>query len=355
MLNPYYIHPSFLKFRNNICGMRLFLGLCVILLLNSCAATLPEFEKMNGVSFVAARDSISEQHVKPLMEISANYAAIMPFGFVRNDSSPQVIHDSDRQWFGETLGGTKQYVKELQERGIKIMLKPQLWYWHGKYTGTIEMHNEADWKVLESTYAEYILSYAKLAQELEVSLFCIGTELEMFVTNREDYWKNLIKEIRKLYNGPLTYAANWDEYKRTPFWGELDFIGIDAYFPVSEMQTPTVEDCKEGWKKHLRGIEKMVDRHEIPVVFTEFGYRSTDYTGKEPWDANYDKGVVNLEAQSNAMQALFETFWDQPWFAGGFIWKWFHYHERVGGNNNHMFTPQNKPVQNVIKSIYSGY
>ena len=335
--------------------MRVILVLCVALVLCSCAATLPEFEKMNGVSFVAARDSITERHVQPLTTINANYAAIMPFGFVRDNTSPQVIHDTERQWFGETLGGTKQYIEQLRKRGIKIMLKPQLWYWHGKYTGTLEMTNEADWKVLETTYSDFILSYAKLAQELDVPLLCIGTELEQFVANREQYWNDLIVEIRKIYKGQLTYAANWDEYKRTPFWADLDFIGIDAYFPVSNMQTPTVEDCMEGWKKHLSGIEKMVNTYELPVVFTEYGYRSTDFTGKEPWDANYDTGVVNLEAQANAMQALFETFWNQPWFAGGFVWKWFHYHDRVGGSENHMFTPQNKPVENVIKSVYSAY
>ena len=335
--------------------MRVILVLCAVLVLSSCAVTLPEFEKMNGVSFVAARDSITERHVQPLTTINANYAAIMPFGFVRDNTSPQVIHDTERQWFGETLGGTKQYIEQLRKRGIKIMLKPQLWYWHGKYTGTLEMTNEADWEVLETTYSDFILSYAKLAQELDVPLLCIGTELEQFVANREQYWNDLIVEIRKIYKGQLTYAANWDEYKRTPFWADLDFIGIDAYFPVSNMQTPTVEDCMEGWKKHLSGIEKMVNTYELPVVFTEYGYRSTDFTGKEPWDANYDTGVVNLEAQANAMQALFETFWNQPWFAGGFVWKWFHYHDRVGGSENHMFTPQNKPVENVIKSVYSAY
>ncbi len=355
MLNPYYIHSSLFKFRNKFTAVRLILVFCVIMLFQSCAATLPEFEKMNGVSFVAARDSIREKHVAPLVNINANYAAIMPFGFVRDDKSPKVIHDSKRQWFGETLGGTKQYIEELQRQDIKIMLKPQLWYWHGKFTGTLKMTNEEDWKVLEETYKVFILSYAKLAEQLNVELLCIGTELEQFVVNRESYWESLINEIRLVYKGKLTYAANWDEYKRTPFWDDLDFIGIDAYFPVSEMETPTVEDCLEGWEEHIGGIKKMVNSHEIPVLFTEYGYRSTNFTGKEPWDANYDKGVVNLEAQKNATEALFKTFWNQPWFAGGFVWKWFHYHDRVGGNENHMFTPQNKPVEGVIKDYYLGY
>ena len=46
------------------------------------------------------------------------------------------------------------------------------------------------------------------------------------------------------------------------------------------------------------------------------------------------------------------TFWKEPWFAGGFVWKWFHRHEKVGGKDNPMFTPQNKPAENEIRAYY---
>ena len=50
--------------------------------------------------------------------------------------------------------------------------------------------------------------------------------------------------------------------------------------------------------------------------------------------------VVNLEAQSNTMQVLFEEFWNEDWFAGGFLWKWFHNYNDAGGENDSQFTPQ---------------
>ena len=61
---------------------------------------------------------------------------------------------------------------------------------------------------------------------------------------------------------------------------------------------------------------------------------------------------VNLQAQTNATKALFKTFWNEDWFAGGFIWKWYHNHENAGGENNSRFTPQNKPVEAIIKEQY---
>ena len=315
----------------------------------SCSA---QDEKINGVSFVAAKDAIDESHVTPVINVHANYAAIMPFGFVKNLEHPEIIYDTDRQWFGETKVGAKQYIKELQKQKIKIMIKPQIWVWRGEFTGEIMMTSEADWKTLESSYSSFILEYAELAEQTKAEIFCIGTELELFVKYRPEYWNKLIEEIRDKFKGKLTYAANWDEFRRTPFWDQLDFIGVDAYFPVSEEQTPTFETCIEGWKVHKPVIAELAEAHKKPILFTEYGYRSVDYAGKQPWVSDRSMGKVNLEAQVNTTRALYETFWNEDWFAGGFIWKWFIAYDKVGGEDNSMFTPQNKPVEEIIRNYY---
>jgi len=309
-------------------------------------------KKINGVSFVAANAQVTTKHISPVVNVNANYAAIMPFGFVRDLKHPEIIHNTHRQWFGETVDGTKQYVEALHEKNIKIMLKPQIWVWRGEFTGYIEMNNEADWKTLENTYSKFILEYAMLANQLNIDIFCIGTELERFITNRTPFWMSLIQKIKAIYKGKLTYAANWDEFKRTPFWSALDYIGVDAYFPVSESKTPTVEECLKGWEAHKPIIKSTSVKVGKPVLFTEFGYRSVDYAGKEPWKSDRDMNQVNLEAQTNTTKAIFETFWKEDWFAGGFLWKWFINHDKVGGPDNPMFTPQNKPAEALVRKHY---
>ena len=181
------------------------------------------------------------------------------------------------------------------------MLKPQIWVWKGEYTGKIQMDTEEKWKVLESTYSKFILTYAKLAEKLGVEIFCVGTEMQNFVLNRPRYWVELIKEVKKVYKGKLTYAANWDEFKNVPFWNMLDFIGIDAYFPLSSKKSPSVEEFIAGWKNHKLTIKKVRGKINKPVLFTEYGYRSVFYTGKEPWDSNRVEGNVDLIAQKNAL------------------------------------------------------
>ena len=309
-------------------------------------------QKINGVSLVASKDSITILHVKSVIDVNANYTALMPFGFIRELSSPKIRFNSKRQWFGEREQGIRQYAKELQHKGIKLMIKPQIWVWRGQFTGHIRMDSEDQWKVLEESYSSFILMYAAIAEETNAALFCIGTELEKFVINRPVYWKILIQKIKKVYKGKLTYAANWDEFKRVPFWNELDYIGIDAYFPLTAKKTPTIEEFEAGWQPHKIEIQKTQKKFNTPVLFTEYGYRSIDFTGKKPWDSKRITGSINLLAQKNGLQAIHNQFWKEDWFAGGFIWKWFHKHIEVGGENNNRFTPQNKPAQDLLKKLY---
>ncbi len=286
------------------------LGLLVLCFLQfSCASQ--KFEKINGVSFVASREKVGQHHVEEILNIHANHAAVMPFGFIREINSPEIIFDTERQWFGETKTGAKQYIEMLHKNGIEVMLKPQIWIWRGEFTGTLKMQSEEDWVALEISYEKFLMSYARLAQETNTALLCIGTELEQFVKNRPVFWKNLIVKIRSVYKGKLTYAANWDEYPRTTFWEDIDFIGIDAYFPLSDERTPSVEQLRKGWQNHKDKMSALSFEKNKPIIFTEYGYRSMDYTAKKPWLVDRNDENVNLEGQVNAKKAIFEEFWNE--------------------------------------------
>lgn len=308
---------------------------------------------MNGVSFVASRNPVDQAHIDPVIQVQANFASIMPFGFIRSLNNPEIIYNTERQWFGETFDGAAQYIEMLHGNNIKVMLKPQIWIWRGEFTGYLKMSSEEHWQELEDSYSKFILEYASLAQSTKVDLFCIGTELEQFIVHRPKYWEKLISEIKTIYKGKLTYAANWDEYKRVPFWNQLDFIGVDAYFPISESVTPSISEAREGWQRWKEEMEGVSNTHNRNILFTEYGYRSMDYSGKEPWQTSRDQNNVNLAAQANLLTALYEEIWNESWFAGGYIWKWFIDHEMAGGEDNDRFTPQNKPAGMVVQYYYS--
>lgn len=325
------------------------------ILTEACAQKTVSEEKqplIKGVSLVASREAALQSHIDPLLKLHANYAAVMPFGFIKDTTTPQILFNTDRQWFGETKTGVKQYIQVLHQNKIAVMLKPQIWIWKGTYTGKLKMASEEEWLALEASYRDFIFAYLDVAIEMDVELFCIGTELEQFIVKRPQFWHSLIGEIKKKYHGKLTYAANWDEYSRISFWKQLDYIGVDAYFPVSEAQTPTVEEARRGWKPWKEKLKKVAETNNKPILFTEFGYRSIDYAGKEPWKSDRNEAGVNLEAQTNLTEALFEELYAESWYAGGFIWKWYLEHPNAGGPKNNRFTPQNKPAEQLIKTYF---
>jgi len=323
--------------------------LLICIVFSNCSS---QPSKINGISFVGAPEEIFPNAIDPVVKVNANWAAVMPFGFLRNLETPSIAFNIERQWWGERRDGAKRTIELLNKRDVQVMLKPQIWVWRGEFTGNIKMNTEQQWKQLEESYKAFILLYAKLAAEMKVPILCIGTELHTFAQTRSQYWETLIQEIKAVYKGKLTYAENWDQFDKVPFWNLVDYIGVDAYFPVSDSKTPTIKELKQGWQIHKEKIIALQSKLNIPVLFTEYGYRSIHYTGKEPWDSNRIQGNIDLEAQSNALTALYEEFWEEPWFAGGFLWKWYHNQDEVGGKSNNRFTIQNKPAEQVIRSLY---
>ena len=92
----------------------LFLFLVVSLVLG-CVNKTPT---INGVSFVASQNKIMQEHVDPIVELNANHASIMPFGFIQDLHHPEIKYNTSRQWFGETREGAKQYIELLFQNNI---------------------------------------------------------------------------------------------------------------------------------------------------------------------------------------------------------------------------------------------
>lgn len=327
--------------------------LAILLLLFSGFATGGEgLQKIKGVAIVGPPKEISNDFLAPIIALNADHVCIMPYSYGPAKDGGIFYQGLDWQWWGERKDGVRTMVKEAHDKGMKVLLKPHIWMMDGQFTGRYDPGSEDGWKAFERSYETYIMDYAWLAQELDVELFCIGTELHHFVDQRPTYWTALIENVRNVYHGQLTYAGNWDSFEEIPFWNEMDLIGIDAYFPLSTKRTPEVKELKKGWMAHYKQIEKLQHEVQKPVAFLEYGYRSMDRTAEAPWESG--KGnKVNLEAQRNAYQALFELFWEKPWFVGGFAWKWHLDHQRAGGPTNTRFTPQNKPAEQVIRKRYS--
>jgi hypothetical protein len=329
--------------------------LLALVMLESCSSPrMPEVTKINGVNFVAPSRKVEEECLLSVKQIQAQWVALTPYAFAKK-GKPEIIHNVAQQWWGEKPEGIRACIRYARTHGLKVMIKPHVWVEGEGWAGDFKLNSEAAWKQWEQSYTQYIMEYARLAQDTSTEMLCIGTEYRQAVRLRPKFWLKLIGQVRAVYQGQLTYAANWDEYQSIDFWDQLDFIGIDAYFPISESTTPTVAELQEAWQQEVNQIESFARKHGKPVLFTEYGYRSVDKTAGKQWelpDSWESKAPVNLQAQTHAYEALFLTFWHQPWFAGGFLWKWYDHHQEAGGVDNNDYTPQRKPAEKVISQYY---
>lgn len=305
-------------------------------------------EKISGVSLVSPPNPVQDAWTKSVQEINAEWVAILPYGF-SYAGSPDVLFNTKRQWWGERFEGMTKLIRHAHQNDLKVMLKPMVWIM-GSWPGGYDLANESEWAKWESTYTQYILETAKIAQAEGVELFCIGTEFKIASNTREKYWRDLAKKVRQIYSGPITYAANWDEYPGIRFWDALDYIGLDAYFPLVDAQTPTPDAIQKAWTPTAKKLKLLSKVYGKQILFTEFGYRSIDRCAWNQWEL---EGIpytqkINMQGQKNAYEAFFKTYWTEPWFAGMFLWQWYTNDNRAGGENNSDYTPQNKPAESTI-------
>ncbi|WP_420388387.1 glycoside hydrolase family 113 [Roseivirga sp.] len=346
------------------------------LLLNSSEEKHPvsinAIHKHRGVCWVASPYQVDSTSILDLKEKNINWISQTPFGWQREFNSPKIGNQIGREdgWWGESDKGIRQTTRVARQYGIHTILKPHIWLRdsQGKWRGEIRMESEEDWKAWFQSYEEFILHYAQLAEEESIEMLCIGTELHRTCVEREQDWRNLIRKIREVYSGGLTYAANFaDEYEEVAFWDELDYIGIQGYFPVVETEEPTIQEVKEGWSKHLKTLEKFSARYKKPILFTEIGYKSTSDAGIEPWQWPQRLGreeraeIYSEETQAVLYRGMFESLADQPFIAGFHLWKWYppvpesaeiQRRRRDDGAYNVDFTPQGKAAEQVMKEWF---
>ncbi|MHC0449678.1 MAG: glycoside hydrolase/phage tail family protein [Candidatus Lariskella arthropodorum] len=287
------------------------------------------------------------------------------------------------------------YLEEMKKRGYKIMLYPMPLVaekgkpWRGRMYGNASEVQRFFTK--KGGYNEFILHYAKLAKG-KIDAFLIGSELVSITKIADqhnnfpavDELVNLASMVRKILgNGvKISYAADWSEYHHTDggwyhldkLWAsyDIDFIGIDAYFPITDSDQSEYDpkEIKRGWdmgegydfyfsdenrniKKPLtpqyawKNIEWWWENPHIDpngkqtnwipkskkIWFTEYGFPSVDCASNQPnmfFDSKsnesrfpkYSKGNVDIMAQRVGIQGTEERWKNSRCVERKFLWCW---------------------------------
>ncbi|MFZ5424346.1 MAG: glycoside hydrolase family 113 [Patescibacteria group bacterium] len=292
-----------------------------------------------------------EASIVQMAETGANYLTITP-GYEVDNKYASNVDPKSRTPSDEILIFA---INKAHELDMQVMIKPHIDRKDGGWRAFINPTNKAEFF---KNYKNMILHYAVLGEQYGVEQLSIGAETYELSTNpnNEQYWRDIISEVRKVYSGKLTYSANsYSEYfdeGNLPFGDLLDVWGMSMYVELAANNNPQISELLEQWKKvETDYIYPIYEKWKKPIIFAETGYRSIDGAGMEPDDFS-STAKVDLEEQNTLYKAMFEFWKDKDYFAGLHIWDW-KPDVNAGGDEDTDYTPQNKPAQETIKQYFT--
>ncbi|MEM7584794.1 MAG: hypothetical protein AAF560_15490 [Acidobacteriota bacterium] len=251
-----------------------------------------------------------------LASLGVRWVSIHPYAGVRRNGTIRFEPAAE-------TGYLERSVAYAREAGIELFWKPHLAYWGSfEWRGTIEFgEDEAAWRRFFDGYRAFIIDHARFAERHGIPLLSIGLEYER-TTGREAEWRRIIADVRRVYSGQITYAANWDRLGAVPFWDALDLIGVQAYFPLSGSADPSIGEIQASWDAHLSRLRELSERYEKPVLFAEIGYDVSPLAASEPWLTKSRDNPTNRALQQRLMEVALSRIEREPHIRGMFWWKW---------------------------------
>jgi len=289
--------------------------------------------------------------LREIADLGADTVLFSTAGYQENSSSAAIFIDqrktpSPEQW--------DRLIAEARKCGLRVVLMPIVLLTHPRtsteWRGVIQPPRWDEWW---TSYTDYIMHFAKIAARNRVEVFIIGSEL-ISTENMPEFWDELIRKVRSIYRGKISYSSNWDHYEKVPFWDKLDLVCMTTYYTLSDRPNPPLQKLIDAWKPIKRQILQWQAKVGKPILFTEVGWPSQEGCSIEPW--NYFRQdhatPAGLQEQANCYRAFIETWKDVPpdKLAGVIWWEWTPY---GGGPNCINYTPKGKPAEEVIRQWFA--
>ena len=257
---------------------------------------------------------------------------------------------------GETWASIKATIRQAHDLGLRVVLKPHVMLdriTDSEWRGRIDFEDPEELDAWWTDYGAFVRDVAGLAQANEVELLVVGVELMDMVLRAPERWRGLIAELREVYDGALTYAANWDEeYARVPFWGDLDVIGVQCFFPLSQVPGPDEATLRVGVRNVRDQLRAVAEREGKPLLLTEVGIKSTFDATVRPWEWPRPDDAIDVALQARAYRVLLEELPESPWLCGRFWWNWVALDVIPAEPAARLFTPQGKPAAEELRRAW---
>ncbi|MGH7284764.1 MAG: glycoside hydrolase family 113 [Polyangiaceae bacterium] len=287
--------------------------------------------------------------------MGAEWIAITPFGRVANLEGRGVDLTFEAP-FEENRKNIVRAIEMAHARGLKVMLVPHLWVESGEWRAKIDPGTDAGWDAWAKSYGTFVTTWAKVAEETHAEMFSSGVELRSWVTtSRAPSFSTVLKQIRAVYHGILTYSGNWDDVDHTVILGDLDVIGVNAFFPLADHDGAKIGELMKGGERVRAKVHDLAETWQKPVLFTEIGYTTRENCAIKPWEWPDNMANVKIDevAQAEAYEALIAPLLDEPDFAGFFVWRVYADPDDVSQEAEWGFSPRGKLAEVVMRDAFA--
>jgi Glycoside Hydrolase Family 113 len=143
--------------------------------------------KQRGIHFFgSSNDTLSFETLKTN---NIEWLTFVPFLPQENHNEPSLRKGFRSNDSTLTQQRWRKLKKVTDTYGFKIMLKPHIWLSNtsnGVWRSDIKMKTQEEWNTWFTDYSAYILEYAALAEDIDIDILCIGTELHASIIEQPE-------------------------------------------------------------------------------------------------------------------------------------------------------------------------
>lgn len=298
--------------------------------------------------------ALFERGLDEAVRLGATWISLTPFGRAWDlkatgvDKTFELAHTDNQRAMARA-------VRQAHARGLRVQLVPHLWVESGEWRGEIDPVTEEGWRAFAEGYRRYVLGWATFASRNKVDLFAVGVELRSWVTTTHaPSFFPILRDIRAAYPGPLTYAANWDDVEQTVILGELDVIGVNAFYPLTDKQNASPAELVSGGLRVAEKVKVLAEQWGKPIVFNEFGYTARPDPALRPWEWPDKMSGVKVDARAQAMayRGLLFGMLQSPELIGGFVWRLYADPDDLSQEAEWGFSPRGREAELLLRDAF---
>jgi len=289
-----------------------------------------------------------------LAEMGVTWVSLTPFGRLWSLSSTDIQMDFEAPYEDNRVA-VRRMIQQARERGIRVLVIPHLWVETEGWRGEVDPGSPEGWLAYQDSYRAFLLRWAQDAADAGADALSLGVECKSWSGRFPRFWTELIRDVRAIFPGLLTYSANWDEVEDVLFWDQLDFIGVNAFYPLAQANGATDQQYLEGAMQRARDVAVLAATIERPVLFVEVGYTTRADAAVEPWlwPDGMEGVVIDEREQARALEAMFRAFLGERWFAGFFVWRYYASLDDVSQEAWWGFSPHTKLAEDVLRDAFA--